>query len=88
MSTIYARALEHYGSMDQMGQCIEECAELIVALHQYLRGRITSHVVAGEVADVLIMAEQMRLLFGAADVDKAKRMKLARLEKRMSGDQG
>lgn len=86
-STIYARALEHYGSMDQMGQCIEECVELIVALRQFKRGRVTGHLVAEEVADVLIMAEQMRLIFGAADVDEAKRMKLARLEKRMDGGQ-
>jgi NTP pyrophosphatase (non-canonical NTP hydrolase) len=85
MTTIYARALAHYGSRSQIDQTIEECAELIVALRHHMRGRAKEAQVIEELADVQIMLEQMRFLFGEADVDEVKREKLARLEKRMEG---
>lgn len=65
--------LKHYGAPDQRRQLCEECAELIQAICKYERaaeyGCITgdlSHIenaeneIAGEIADVLIMIEQIK----------------------------
>jgi NTP pyrophosphatase (non-canonical NTP hydrolase) len=56
------RAISKYGFVSQERQCQEECGELIVAISHYLRGRIGVYELAKEVADVMIMAEQMRLI--------------------------
>lgn len=42
----------------------EECAELINALCKYKRGRVTDSDVITEIADVMIMCEQMAYYFG------------------------
>jgi NTP pyrophosphatase (non-canonical NTP hydrolase) len=78
------RALRTFGAWSQRHQIIEECAELILAISHYRRGRVSKKKVCEEIADVLICAEQMRLDFGAADVDRIKRTKEKRLKKRMA----
>lgn len=84
---LYLRALEAYGPRDQCDQCIEEMAELTVAIRHRSRGKIPLMHVCEEIADVLIMAGQMRLLFGAEYVDSIKDRKLAKLERRLDGAQ-
>lgn len=87
-------ALAHYGSPAQVEKAIEECEELVEALARFQassgvsmpgRGAYTRDVI-GEVADVLIMAEQLRLLFGPAEVDSAILGKIDRQRGRMRGD--
>jgi len=43
------------GKVKQFDQLIEECAELIVAVRHYERGRISIGLVKDEMADVLLM---------------------------------
>ena len=80
---IHRAALDRFGLHAQMLQTCEECAELQQALLHHLRGRQSD--VVGEIADVLIMAGQMRLAFGTEEVDRAVEMKLARLKERLNG---
>ena len=77
------KALDRWGTVPQMLMAVEECAELTQALMHYIRGRATKEQVAGEVADVLIMAAQMRMVFGAEDVDRAVEAKMDRLRERV-----
>lgn len=68
--TLYSRAFREFGDTSQMRMCQEECGELIAAINQFLRGRISERELAEEVADVRIMVEQMELylwLFGKRD---------------------
>ena len=82
---IYLQAIAEYGETAQADQTIEECAELIVALRRRLRDRNDDSDVAEEIADVLIMCGQMRLVYGPALVDAMIQKKLRRLEERLAG---
>lgn len=72
-----------WGVQAQVGMVNEECAELIVALNQHNRGRITSEDVASEVADVILMCLQMRDILGHQVVDDALKSKTERFMKRV-----
>lgn len=76
-------AIQKWGKEAQMDQAIEECAELIVALRHLRRGKATPEQVASEVADVLIMVGQLRIMLEYALVDRAVRAKMERLEERL-----
>lgn len=76
-------ALRTFGDASQIQMAIEECAELIDALCKFRRARCTREDVITEIADVLIMAEQMALAFGEADVEAEKKRKLTRLQERI-----
>ena len=78
-------AINIYGNSAQIRMAVEECAELTQVLMHFIRGRATKTEVAGEVADVLIMATQMRLIFGPEAVDAAIDAKMTRLQARMDG---
>ncbi len=81
LDLLYLAAIESYGAKDQCNQCIEEMAELTLALRHHARGREAN--VCEEIADVQIMAEQMSLLFGAEKVKRIKALKLKRLKRRL-----
>ena len=83
MKDIYERALARWGDEAQVRMTIEECAELIKVLVKLKRNTNGSTIedVVDELADVQIMINQMKKLFG--DVDKAIERKLARLEQRL-----
>lgn len=59
MSSIYRQAIEAWGVHAQAGMVAEECGELVAALNQFLRGRVSGAVVLNEVADVQIMLRQV-----------------------------
>lgn len=80
----YLRLLNHYGVLSQEGMTIEECAELITALHHKTRGRAAADEVVEELADVIIMTRQLRIAYGAAKVDRKVAEKLARQLKRIN----
>jgi NTP pyrophosphatase (non-canonical NTP hydrolase) len=72
----------------QLYVAVEELAELIKAVCKFLRhGSLTKTVkdeVAGEIADVQIMCEQLTLMFGIEqEVGIAKMAKLQRLKERI-----
>lgn len=70
----------HYGYEAQREQLIEECAEAILAAQKCKRhgSKDNFEALCGEVADVLIMAQQMRLLMGTQYIDKIVDEKLNR----------
>lgn len=58
--SILSWAMNKYGMDKQIDQLIEECAELIVALQHFKRDRVTWIEVSEEMADVIIMIDQMK----------------------------
>lgn len=78
---IYRDALDLWGFDAQVKMAIEEMAELIVKLVKFNRNTngSTMDEICEEIADVEIMMEQCRLIFGVLATDKAKREKLLRL---------
>lgn len=67
----------HYGMQSQEQVAIEECAELIKAITKSNRKKQTAQEVvagiteiAGEIADVLIMCEQLTYLYRIGEVVK------------------
>jgi NTP pyrophosphatase (non-canonical NTP hydrolase) len=70
-------ALDKWGLDAQCDQTVEECAELIVALHKQVKRSPkpdTLDDVIGEIADVEMMLAQMRLAFGIDDETLRKRI--------------
>lgn len=81
---LYKEALKIYGFEAQSRMVDEECAELINALCKYKRGRANGYDVITEIADVMIMCEQMAVYFGKEEVEKEIETKLSRLEERLN----
>lgn len=82
----------HYGLCAQKEIAVEECAELILAIKKYDRkkngtGRDAVQSlaeIAGEIADVRIMCEQISYLYGISEVVKEQiDFKIARQLDRM-----
>ena len=65
---------------------IEEFSELIVALQHHRRGRCGKATVAEEIADCMIMLEQLKLIYGVASVDLQLSVKEDRLRKRVKDE--
>ena len=74
------RIAEHYGYEAQREQFEEECAEAILAAQKCKRhgSKDNFEALCGEVADVLIMAQQMRLLMSTTLIDRIVNEKLNR----------
>ena len=71
------KALKKWGLQVQIGQAIEECAELIVALQKYTNRKPTAQAlddVLNEIADVEMLLAQLRLAFGMDCNDLRQRM--------------
>jgi len=62
---IYETAISQWGKKAQVGMCIEECGELIVALAKSDRNvnGATIADILDELVDVQIMIEQMQVVF-------------------------
>ena len=64
------RMVEAWGEADQIRQTTEECAELIVAISHWQRGRIPIEGVISELVDVSLMIDQMKYILGQSqDID-------------------
>lgn len=81
---LYKKALSKYGLSAQMTMVYEECSELINSLCKFNRGRCSEEDVITEIADVMIMCEQMALCFGIDRVESEKDRKLQRLREKLS----
>lgn len=71
---------------EQMRMVSEECSELSAAVNQYKRGRISRDDIAGEIADVIIMSRQARMMIGTDLVLKKIDEKMMRLADRLDID--
>jgi hypothetical protein len=78
---ILQQAVDTWGVESQVIMAMEEMAELTVALSHAWRGREAN--VIEEIADVQIMLDEMKLIFGESAVNQAIGEKLSRLKKRL-----
>jgi len=89
---IMQTALDQWGTTTQVGQTIEECAELIVALQKYVNRTPQPNMIDNildEIADVEMMLAQMRLVLNIDDAALRKRIeyKFERLNQYLSKDE-
>lgn len=81
---LYRKAIDCYGFPAQAAMAIEECSELTNALCKFRRGRVGKDEIITEIADVMIMCEQLSSYFGKASVAIEKERKLERLQEQLS----
>lgn len=79
---------DHYGFTQQADIMIEECSELIQAICKLRRGFSAEryYSVKEELADVIVVAEQLRFMLGAAEIDQIKEEKITRQLQRMEAE--
>lgn len=82
---ILQEAIKHYGAELQVNVAIEEMSELTKELCKSLRYKANRNNITEEIADVLIMIEQLKIIFqlSPAAIENVKEYKLLRLEKRI-----
>lgn len=77
----------HYGFTNQANMLCEESAEYMVALSKLRRGKPEAFEnIKEEVADVLIMARQLRFLLDYAEIDAIIEEKLERQMRRIENE--
>lgn len=77
----------HYGFTSQADMLCEESAEFMVALNKLRRGSPDAYDhIKEEVADVLIVARQLRYLLGYEDIDRIINEKLDRQMRRIADE--
>ena len=83
-------ALEHYGNNAQVDIAIEEMSELIKELLKNRRGEENRIMIADEMADVYIMLEQLKFIFGINETELKVNVefKIQRLKNRIGGNDG
>lgn len=83
-------ALEHYGNIPQVDIAIEEMSELIKELLKNRRGEENRSMIADEMADVYIMLEQLKFIFGINETELKvnAEFKIQRLKNRIGGNDG
>ena len=77
---ILKRALDAYGVDHQLEMLVEECAELIVSIKHWTRGRVKDGKVIEEIVDVQIMIDQMKMFFPKGTYDIIREEKIKRLD--------
>lgn len=82
ISIDYEALIKAWGEVAQINMAVEEMGELLSALNKHARGRIQREAVITEIADVIIMCEQLATIFGRDEVDKEIDFKLERIRKR------
>jgi len=84
MNDLLNQALDRWGHDAQVVMAIEEMGELTVELAKHLNGRGDNmSAVWEEIADVAIMVEQLKLIFGPTVIEGHVRRKLDRLQDRL-----
>lgn len=81
---ILGKAILTYGKETNTFWLLEEMAELQNELCKERRGRSNKDKIAEEIADVLIMLQEIEIMFDCEEkVDKWREYKIDRLEKRI-----
>ena len=82
---VLQEAIDTYGKDNQLWMVIEEMSELAKEICKNKRGQDNEDQIADEIADVTIMLEQAKMIFGNADqVEKQIQYKVNRLKFRLS----
>lgn len=79
-------AIEHFGPGRQMAKFMEEAAEAMVAVAHWIDGRCNDATLASELADVIVMANQVGMIAGLP-VGKYIDAKMLRLMQRIEFEQ-
>lgn len=83
----YSVAVRTYGKQSQLIMAMEEMAELTKELSKNIRGAKNTSAISEEMADVEIMLEQLKIIFGnRSEVDRVRCEKLDRLIVRLTGE--
>ena len=78
---------DHYGFTSQANMLTEEAAEFTVAVNKLRRGHADAYEhIKEEVADVLVVARQLRYLLGYEDIDRIISQKLDRQIRRINDE--
>lgn len=78
---------DYYGFTSQANMLCEESAEYMVALNKLRRGKTEAYTnVKEEVADIIVVAKQLRYLLGADEIDKIISEKLDRQIQRIEAE--
>jgi len=72
-----------WGKEAQIKMAIEEMGELITVLMRIDRGRVETGDVTTEIADVGLMIQQLRYIFGKEQVDLDTNYKINRVKERL-----
>lgn len=76
----YSAAVRIYGKQSQLIMAMEEMSELTKELSKNIRGENNVSAISEEIADVEIMLEQLKVIYGnRAEVDRVRGEKLERL---------
>ena len=79
---------DHYGFSSQADMLCEESAEFTVALNKLRRGDQNAYKNAKEeLADVLVVASQLRLLLGTEEIDDIAHEKIKRQLERIKQEE-
>ena len=79
---------DHYGFSSQADMLCEEAAEFTVALNKLRRGNKEAYKnVKEELADVLVVASQLRLLLGSEEIDEIEHEKIKRQLERIKQEE-
>lgn len=82
----YSDAVRIYGKQSQLVVAMEEMSELTKELSKNIRGEKNVSAISEEIADVEIMLEQLKVIYGnRAEVDRVRGEKLDRLLLRLTG---
>ncbi len=81
LTQVYRETINKWGEEAQYDQMIEECAELIVAIKHFKRGKTNRQTVIDELADITLMLGQLTWMFGAENIDTAVQNKLNKLQR-------
>ena len=80
---LYRKVLETWGVPNQVMMVMEETGEMLNALGKRHRNRATPMEIITELADVVILMEQMAVLYGWETYKAEKERKLERLKKKL-----
>lgn len=82
---IYEKAIEIYGENAQLDMAVEEMSELTKEICKRKRGKDNHAAIVEEVADVLIMIEQLKIMcqIGSKELNDVKWDKIKCLEERL-----
>ena len=81
-------ALDRWGIEHQKKKAVEEIGELLTEMSREQDSRTTKWLIAGEIADVMILMEQLRIIYGQTRVDSMLEIKANRLAERLGLDKG
>ena len=81
------RAIDHFGAWNQRMKAVEELLELGTEIMHEMDDRPEQDRINEELADVIIMCEQLRIIYGANRIDEWIEHKLQRMVRRMDEEQ-